>query len=304
VSKNNNWKLKYYLALNYAAIQRDADAMQLLKDCADEPDYAPFYLTRAAFLRPQEEKQELSDLLTAQKLAPEDWRTIISLIGYYETHRNNEMALSVSADAFKKHKDNSEIGIKYAVSLINNGQYANGLKVLEGMNILPSEGSRQGKIVFEQACLFLAMDKIKNKKYSDAIKMIEKSKDWPENLGVGKPYDVDIRIQDYLKLFCLQKLNRVSETEALYNSIIDYTNQKISAPSFSNILAIWLLKEKGDKSAADNLMQKMQESTNPVNMWVAATVKNDQLATNYLEKDFANNTSFKILKQLAEVTKK
>jgi len=52
------------------------------------------------------------------------------------------------------------------------------------------------------------------------------------------------------------------------------------------------------------LMQKMEDSTNPVNMWVAATVKNDQLVINYLEKDFGNNTSFKILKQLAEVTKK
>ena len=47
LSKNSNWKFKYYLALNYAAVQRDAEAMKLFDACGQEPDYAPFYLTRA-----------------------------------------------------------------------------------------------------------------------------------------------------------------------------------------------------------------------------------------------------------------
>ncbi len=303
LSKNTNWKFKYYLAINYAAIQRDEDAMRLFQSCGQEPDYAPFYLTRAAMLRSKDEKQELMDLQTAQKLAPDDWRTINKLIDYYDSRQNYQMTLTISTEAIKKHKDNPAIGIQYAIALINNGQYAKSLKTLEGMNILPSEGARLGKVVFEQASLFLSMDLIKNKKYGEAIKMIEKSKEWPETLGVGKPYDVDTRIQDYLKIFCLDKLNRKSETAVLQKSVIDYTNQQM-APSFSNILAIKLLMAKGENEAANTLIQKMGNSDNPVQKWVVATSKKDQAAISDLEKGFSKNTDFMILKKLNEVTNK
>jgi hypothetical protein len=214
------------------------------------------------------------------------------------------MALTIATTAYKKHKENPDIGIKYAIALINNGQYATGLKTMEGMHILPSEGARQGKILFEQACLFLAMDQIKSKKYNDAIKMIEKSKEWPENLGVGKPYDVDVRIQDYLNIFCLQKMNRTGDADPLRKSIIDYTNQNMGSPSFSNVLAIKLLKEKGETAAANDMIKKFEASKNPVQKWVVATVNNDQTTANNLEKDFVKNPNYMIIKKLIEVTGK
>ena len=306
VSKNPGWKFKYYLALNYFAIHRDADAIHLFQACGQEPDYAPFYLARAALLRPKNEKQELMDLQSAQSLAPGDWRTVYRLIDYYDARQNYQMTLSLSTEAVKKHKGNPDIGVQYAIALINNGQYAKSLKTLEGMNILPSEGATQGKTVFEQACLFLSIDLIKNRKYAEAMKMIEKSKEWPENLGVGKPYDVDSRIQDYLDILCLEKLKRPDETEVLRKSIIDYTYQDTS-PSFNNILALKLLEEKEETEASNTLIQKMGKSEsleNQVNQWVIATYKNDQAEVNDLEKVFANNNYFLIIKKLLEIPNK
>jgi tetratricopeptide (TPR) repeat protein len=303
MSKNTSWKFKYYLAMNYTAIQRDADAMNLFQACGQEPDYAPFYLTRAAMLRPRDEKQELLDLQTAQKLTPDDWRTAHKLIEYYDAHQNYQMTLTLSTEAFKKHKGNPDLGVQYAIALINNGQYAKSLKTLEGMNILPSEGARYGKVIFEQACLFLSLDQMKNKKYAEAMKMIEKSKEWPENLGVGKPYDVETRIQDYLDIICLGKLKRQNETASLRKSIIDFTNQDPS-PSFNNILALKLLKENGETEAANTLIQKMENSGrsgNKVNQWVIATYKNDQAKVADLEKEFAKNNYFLIAKKISEL---
>ncbi len=147
------------------------------------------------------------------------------------------------------------------------------------------------------------MDLIKNKKYGDAVKMIEKSKGWPENLGVGKPYDVDIRIQDYLNAYCLEKMKKAGETAVLKKSVVDYTT-KNSHPSFSNILAIETLKAQGDKTGAEDLIKKMQDSKNPVQKWVVATAKNDQSAAAGLEKEFAANTNFLIIKKVLEVTAK
>jgi tetratricopeptide (TPR) repeat protein len=303
LSKNNNWKFKYYIALNYAAIQRSDDAISLLKACGQQPDYAPFYLTRAAMADKGDENQELMDLQTAVRLAPDDWRSIGKLIDYYDRRQNYKMTLILATEAYKKHKNNSDIGVKYALAQINNGQYAKSLKTIEGMNILPSEGSQYGKVIFEQASLFLSIDLIKNKKYTDAIKMIEKSEEWPENLGVGKPYNVDIRVQDYLKMFCLGKMKKTGDAEPLRNSVIEYTKQN-PAPSFSNILALKLLKEKGETEATGLLIQKFSPESNPINKWVMAISNNDQAVAGDLEKGFSENPEFQIVKKALEVTGK
>jgi tetratricopeptide (TPR) repeat protein len=277
--------------------------MQLFDACGQEPDFATFYLTRASMESSIDENKELSDLQSAQKLTPDDWRTLYKLINYYNDRQNYQMTLKLSTEAIKKHKDNPDIGVQYAIILINNGQYAKSLETLEDMNILPSEGAKLGKVVFEQASLFLAMDLIKNKKYNDALKMIDKSKGWPENLGVGRPYDVDTRIQDYLNVYCLEKMKKAGETAGLKKSIVDYTSQQ-KRPSFSNILAIETLKAQGEEAAADNMVKKLEDSDNPVQKWVVATAKNDQATVGSLEKKFASNTNFLVIKKVLEVTGK
>ncbi len=302
-SKNNNWKFRYYLALNYDAIQRTEDAMRLLLECGEDPDYTPFYLARAAFFARTNQVQELQDLNTAKRLSPDDWRTESRLINYYALKHDYKMTLTLSSEAYRLHKDNSSLGLQYAIALINNDQYANSLKVLEKMNILPFEGASEGHVVYEQACLFLSMDLIERGKYDPAVKMIEKSKEWPENLGVGKPYDVDTRVQDWLNIYCLDKLKKSDQTGELKKSIVDYTSSH-RRPSFSNLLAVKILREEGKTDEANALVQKMERSDNPVLKWVVATANNDQTAAAALDKEFSSNTGFMIMKRLLEVTAK
>ncbi len=306
VSKNSSWKFKYYLALNYAAIQRDEEAMKLLRECGTEPDYAPFYLTRSSLLRPMSNEQILADLQASRKIAPDDWRTAVRLIDYYERTGDNKTALDIATAAYKKDRENSIVGIRYAQTLINNGLYAASLKALESMTVLPNEGASIGKDVYEQSSLFLAMDMMGRKKYGEALRYIEKSKLYPENLGVGKPYEPDTRIQDYLKIKCLEKLNRKSEIPELTKSLVDYTKKRIGHPSLSSLLAVRLLKDQGDTAAANDLVQLIRNSDraeNPVNRYVLAAAGNDQTAIASLEKRLEGNSVFRIFKKLEEVTK-
>lgn len=303
VSKNNNWKFKYYLALNYYAIQRIDDATEMFLNCRQEPDFATFYLTRASLLAPGYDGQELQDLNNAQTLAPDDWRTMNMLIRYYNGRKDYKMALSIASSAYKKHKDNSVLGLQYSMALINNNQYAAGIKVLEGMNILPFEGASEGRIVYEQACLFLSLDLVSKKRYNEAIKMIEKSKEWPENLGVGKPYIVDTRIQDYLKIVCLEKMNKKEGTEVLKKSILDYSS-KHTESSFNTLLALKILNETGEADAADNMVRRLEESPNPVTQWVTAVYNNDESKIRDIGKEFTSNANFRIMTRLLEVTNK
>jgi tetratricopeptide (TPR) repeat protein len=302
VSKNSSWKFRYYLALNKIAIQRRAEGMKLLRDCGQEPDYAPFYLTRAALLTPKDNVQELADLQTATKLDPDNWRASNKLIQYYSEKKDYKTMLTLTTAAYKKFKGTQAIDVQHVLALINNGQYANSLKLLDAMTILPGEGASEGKVIFEQASLLMSMDLIAKKKYSDAIKMIEKSKEYPEHLGVGKPYVVDTRIQDYLNVYCLEKMNRKAETESLKKSIAEYTGRR-RGPSYSNILTVKVLNSLGDNGAADELVRKMAESNSPAQKWVAATAKNDLAAAAEFEKGFASDVNFQIIKKVLEVTK-
>ncbi|HUX97359.1 MAG TPA: DUF5107 domain-containing protein [Bacteroidales bacterium] len=302
VSNNKSWKFRYYLALNLITIQRREEGLKILRDCRQEPDYAPFYLTRAALMIPMDDAQQLADLQRASSLDPNDWRAASKLIQYYSDRKDYKTMLTLSTAAYKKYKGNSAIEVQQVVALINNGQYANSLKLLDGMTILPGEGAREGKVIYEQASLLMSMDLIARKKYTDAIKMIDKSKEWPEKLGVGKPYEVDTRIQDYLNIYCLDKMNRKSETEPLKKSISEFTGRR-RGPSYSNILTVRLLNNMGNKAAADEMIKKMAESSVPAQKWAAAVAKNDQATAAELEKGFGSDVNFQIIKKVLEVTK-
>jgi len=81
VSQNNNWKFKYYLALNLLAVQQTGAASQLFRALEQTPDYAPFYQARARLLM---DTTDLADLERANRLAPDHWRTWHDLIARHE----------------------------------------------------------------------------------------------------------------------------------------------------------------------------------------------------------------------------
>jgi predicted Zn-dependent protease len=295
---NADWKFRYYLALNYAAIGQQEESKNLLSGCGIEPDYAPFYLTRAAMTK--DEKLQLNDLLKARELAPSDWRTAVRLIGWYRSHNNFKSELSIASEYHKKQKENSTLGLEYAIALNDNGRYAESLKILDGMTILPTEGSSQGKRVFEQATVSLSAELLKSKKYSEALKMIERSKDWPENLGVGKPYNPDTRIQDYMELYCFEKLNRTDEAGELTRSFT--VNDERQSPSFTNILVLKVLQKSGNQKEATTLLNDLKKSRNPMNQWVVAVAEKNKAAAEKIEKEFSSNQSFLMIKKVMEAT--
>jgi tetratricopeptide (TPR) repeat protein len=93
VSNNDNWKFKYFLALNYYALQRDEEGAKMFQACAQDADYAPFYLTRANLVN--DPKQVLADLQTANRMAPDEWRTWNYLINHFESRGDFKQELTL-----------------------------------------------------------------------------------------------------------------------------------------------------------------------------------------------------------------
>ena len=174
------------------------------------------------------------------------------------------------------------------------------------MKILPFEGSVQGKYVYEQSYLLQAIDLMKKEKYKDALVSLEKSKEWLEHLGVGTPYEPDNRMQNYMEAICNDKLGKANDVKKLQDEILDYTKTHFSdgRSAFNNIFALEVLKQRGETEAANSLIQQIKESdqfTNTMQQWVVASFTGDLTTVNKLEKEFATNNYFKIIKQLKEI---
>ena len=58
---------------------------------------------------------------------------------------------------------------------------------------------------------------IQSGKDSQAIAAIKGSKEWPENLGIGKPYDPDERLQNILLDYIKDKTRKNEYIESLKN---------------------------------------------------------------------------------------
>ena len=133
------------------------------------------------------------------------------------------MALTVSEAAYKKFKGNFTVGLQYAQALLNNGQYGPASKHWMPCTFCRARDQASAKVVYEQAIFCCSLDLIKSKKYGEALKKIDKSREWPERLGVGAPPEPDNRLQDYLAAYCLKKMNRTKEATLLQNAVVDYT---------------------------------------------------------------------------------
>ena len=191
-----NWKIDYYEGLIYWANQNKEKALELFDNCG-EVEYAPFYLSRASLKKGE---GRLMDLLKAEQKRI-SWRTGFALINYYVADHLWEQAVEVGEKYMKRYPSNYYIGLKYAKSLCEMGQYSQCISLLNKMSVLPNEGAYEGRAVYRAANLYRAIEQLNLGNYESAMKSVEDSKKWPENLGVGKPYDnmIDNRLENYLE---------------------------------------------------------------------------------------------------------
>jgi hypothetical protein len=89
---------------------------------------------------------------------------------------------------YKKDNKNYIAGLVYIRCLMLNNNYAAAEKILEDINVLPYEGSTGGHKYYEQTKLVLALQLLKKGNYKGAVQKVKEAREWPESLGVGKPY--------------------------------------------------------------------------------------------------------------------
>jgi hypothetical protein len=69
------------------------------------------------------------------------------------------------------------------------------------------------------------MADMKKGQYSQAVERLERSREYPERLGTGAPPDPDLRIQDYLLMFCYQESDTPAKTAEAGERIRAYSSR-------------------------------------------------------------------------------
>ncbi len=291
---NNSWKTKYYLGLIYWSKLQTEKAKKLFEQCENTPDYAPFYLARGILFQDDNSKNNFADssFRYAVELDPSQWRAWHYLAKHLESNNAFSEQWKHAEKAYNLFPDNPVTGLDYATALLNVHQYKKGLEVLENVYVLPQEGAREGHDIFEMVNLALAVQNAEQNKYKNAIKYINNSKTWPENLGAGEPHNPDTRLQDYISAYCTMRMGNQEQADHYYNQIVNYSlnpeNMREMREPLNDYIGALVLKKQGKNQEAMKLLNKWKdkkESSDKQVQWIFAKYLNEKETIEKIENE-------------------
>ncbi len=257
--KSNNWKYNYYLAQNYLAVGQIEMGKSLLKTLGNKPDSDIFYRFRAKMTGDDDFESASKDLTKALEMKPNDWKIWEENIQFHLKNTDYDKAYGLSKKAFSKFPKNYNIALAHAKALLNTGRFEEVLSVLAAIQVLPYEHASESRDIYERAHMAVARSYIQKKNYKKAIQVLEKSKEWPENIGVGKPYNPDERAQDYLLALAFEKTGESDKSKTLLNGIVEYSQNYLSANSLNHLYGILAMKKSGEERELSSFVSKLKE---------------------------------------------
>ena len=267
MEKSDHWKLKYYTGLIYWYKGRLDQAKSLFEACGNKPDFAPFYMARAKLL------ENDSDINAAQALASGEWRTNYALAQKLFKEGNYQESLALTG----KFLDSpTGVGMLHAKTLLALKQYTKAITFLESFNVLPFEGANESRSLYHEAAVMAALEAYSKKKYRTALQYAQKTNLWPRNLGAGKPYDVDERLNNFLLAKISEKLRKQKDVRRYYDLVTQHKPNRYMAESANLIFQALALKNSDQASKADQLIEeRIAEKPNSKELeWVKMVFEN------------------------------
>lgn len=256
LGRDESWQPRYYLALIEWNCGNDNAAWELLTACGRKPDFAPFYAWRALFAKQiKGVLAPLDDAIQAAEQDDSDWRSINLLVEIYSDKRNDrlELAYLLAKRYYRPASEVYQLGVSYARTLLLTGRFKEAGDLLSNIVILPFEGSTEGRNLYKEAELMQAVERMRAGDWARARVLITAARQWPENLGAGKPYpeDVDERLEDWLESICAGNMNALSESRSLLAKVAAKAGLQYSP---NTVLSALALKQLGQSTTADSLI--------------------------------------------------
>ena len=292
LKETNDWKPKYYLALIYWSRNNTDRAMELLAACG-EPDFAPFYAVRAELLK---NDSYVSDLERAAQLDPRQWRYGKTLADHHIAQKNYASALAIAREYDKRFPNDFRIDMLLAKTLLLNNQYKATTDLLAKTTILPYEGATDGRQLYREAWLMQAIAALKQKSYKSALTSVDKAKQWPENLGAGKPYEdmIDLRIENYLEGMAYDIGKQKEKAHQKFKDIADKAGSG-RRHHITDLITAMALKKTGRSEEGEALLKTWMEKQpeNEMAKWAYAVFNGEKP-----KAPADGNDNFRLIKSL------
>jgi tetratricopeptide (TPR) repeat protein len=251
-----DWKINYYKGL---ILFNDGDkekGKECWQSCKNVPDFYPFYIARSKMFEPKD-PQAAADVDRALRLAGKDWRTGFFASNFYFEQGDTLKALKLVKDNLKSNPENYIVKLQLSEMLEKTGDYPTSVNLLAKTEVLPNEGSSEGREIWRRANLGNAINLIRKNQYKKALESIDKARQWPENLGVGRPYIVDERKEDYLALTCFKALNNKAKSVETAQKITGFNVEPLEPEKENDLITALVLKQNGNISEADQIMKTL-----------------------------------------------
>ena len=269
IKKNDQWQLKYHLALIEWNRNNLSKAKDLFAQCGTKPNDPAFYAAKASLFK-DDSQLVLTNLQQAIKLDNQGWRYYKLLAEHYIIQKQYDKALAVTEPFYKKHKENYVIGMLYAKTLLLNKKYAAADAFLTKLEILPFEGAIAGRQLYHEAKLMQAVTEMKSKQYKKALQFIADAKLFPENLGVGKPYDenIDERLENWMDYLCYNSLGNTEKANQSLQKIVAFNpkidNTVMNFLPANQLVSAWAIEKTSSANNAEKWL-KSQANLYPTN---------------------------------------
>ena len=119
----------------------------------------------------------------------------VNAIQFLQQENDWDKALEISQKALQLFPNNFNIQLLKAKSLLYLNELDSAIEILSQTNVLPSEVGKESYNIYVSLHLAKALEYLKERNLQMASSFIDKSKKWPKNLGIGKPYEPDYSIQ-------------------------------------------------------------------------------------------------------------
>lgn len=266
VATSSHWRPRYHLALLLHHKNHHEEALALVQALADKPDEPAFYALRALWEGDGPEAER--DLRRAMSMDPAEWRYPKLLTQLLIRRGEAANALSV-AEGYVRARGEGKAPIMdmlLAKTLLLNRRYADCDALLSRMNIIPFEGSTDGRALYWEARMMMAVEAFGRKDYKLALRQLQAAAEWPEHLGVGKPYDADIdtRLERYLEYLCQLRLGRKPQAEAALDAILSYqpsiSNTITQFQPANHLVTKWAMEAGGEGDRWDGWMRAQEQA--------------------------------------------
>jgi len=217
-----SWKAAYYLSLILWGKIRSDEALHEMAGLGEKPDFAPFYITRGYLEKAKDIQKAAADFEKALALDGKDWRNWHHLIALRNERGEFDKALALAQKANRLFPQQSPIKVDLARTLLNSRRYLDSYHVFAKAIILPYEGQRDVHALYVRSLICQALSDMKADRYNQAIKWLEESKEYPENLGTGRPYNPDYRIQDTLQRISYERMQNAKLAEQARQRVLTY----------------------------------------------------------------------------------